>query len=726
MSVYLAKRALPSRYDAPPPEVAADLIRLAAWFEQQTLGAPAVNLNVKKLAHRDGAYRVRTGDWRSIFFRAGDDFLVAAIGPRGDIYERLPRLRLARWAGGISIVETDGDAQVRPKPSPASSQTRRRAAQVVQNGFSPFADAMLLAIEGVDDDLVVYLRSLPSTVDVPDAIARQVSDPDLVFLLADLWERQQHHLDTFAAGGVPDPDELAIEEAELRVRLAADGSRTELVAVSSDSQIRKLLDRSIEDWMVYLHPSQRSIANASYTGAARVRGGPGTGKTVVALHRARVIARHRAAPGQKVLLTTFLRTLPPVWKSLMGLLDEQAGPNLEITNVDALAMSVLREGLGGKGIEVLDEDARAKLAEPLIRQFKLESITGSNVGVLLDEFDKFLFGRGIADLEDYLALRRRGSGTGLRRAERERVFEAYAEYLRKLYKRRAYDWPRIRAEALIHAQAGAGPRFDGVVVDEAQDLSAVAIAFLLTLDVSENHRHFLIVGDGQQSVYPGGFSMKEIGIDIVGRSSVLTANWRNTWSVWTAAKAVMDGQSFEDLGEDAGLRPTGDEPTPLMVGDDAELHIADTPEDELLLLAEKIADRIAAGTDAGDIAVLTDTNAKADAAARALRGVDVPAVALKGYDGVHADGVLCGTFQRAKGLEFKEVFIPGLGHDVWPARGFVPPGLGEEERAERTATEIRKLFVGMSRARDRLALLAVGVPCEPVERARWALDVRGS
>ncbi|MEJ7785463.1 MAG: 3'-5' exonuclease, partial [Solirubrobacteraceae bacterium] len=138
---------------------------------------------------------------------------------------------------------------------------------------------------------------------------------------------------------------------------------------------------------------------------------------------------------------------------------------------------------------------------------------------------------------------------------------------------------------------------------------------------------------------------------------------------------------------------------------------------------ETSAPRIAAGTAGGDIAVLTHTNPTAAAAARPLREVDVPAVALKGYDGVHAGGVLCGTFQRAKGLEFKEVLIPGLGRDVWPSRGFVPPGLGEEERAERVATEIRKLFVGMTRARDRLVVLAVGDPCAPIDGARWAMSV---
>ena len=120
---------------------------------------------------------------------------------------------------------------------------------------------------------------------------------------------------------------------------------------------------------------------------------------------------------------------------------------------------------------------------------------------------------------------------------------------------------------------------------------------LLALDKSENHRHLLIVGDGQQSIYPGGFGLREIGVDIVGRSRVLTANWRNTWSVWTAARAVMEGQEYDDLDEDVGLRPTGDEPEPLTVGDPAELHVLRSPAEELELLAELVKERLANGVD---------------------------------------------------------------------------------------------------------------------------------
>jgi superfamily I DNA/RNA helicase len=495
-----------------------------------------------------------------------------------------------------------------------------------------------------------------------------------------------------------------------------------LVETDSEGQIRRLLDRSIEDWMIYLHPSQRAIANATFNGPARVRGGPGTGKTVVALHRARVLARQRLELRDKVLLTTFLSTLPKVWHSLMGLLDPTALERLDIRNLDVLARSILASA--HDRVDILDDARRRKIVAPLIKRHGLDQRIGENHQLLLDEFDAFLSGRGIDELEPYLALRRRGGGSPLGRADREKVFAAYEEYRARLAKERVYDWAHLRAEALRLAEEGAGPRFNGVIVDEAQDLSAVGMRLLLALDTSADHRHFLIVGDGQQSIYPGGFSLRELGIDIVGRSRVLTANWRNTWSVWTAAKAVVEGQEFDDLDEDVGLRPTGEEPEPLTVGDPAELHLLRTPGEELELLAALVAERVDAGIDAGDVAVLVDVKRKGDDVMRAFALAGVATHPLERYEGEHVEGVLEGTFNRAKGLEFKEVFIPGMSASEWPSRWFVPPSLDEDQRAERIALQLRTLFVGMSRARDRLTMLAVRPANEWVEAAGWTMDVR--
>jgi superfamily I DNA/RNA helicase len=471
-----------------------------------------------------------------------------------------------------------------------------------------------------------------------------------------------------------------------------------------------------------LHPSQRAIVRAEYSGPARVRGGPGTGKTVVALHRARRLAR--AAEGeQRVLLTTFLRTLPKVWAGLMGTMDPSALERLDVVNVDALAMRIVREATG-QNVAIVDADKRRSIAKTLLDRHELKALLAGNESLLLEEFDAFLSGRGTTDPESYFALRRRGGGIPLSRADRERVWAAYQDYLRQLERLRRSDYALLRMRALELVREGRGERYVGVVIDEAQDITEVGIQLLYALDGSPGHRSFMVVGDGQQSIYPGGFSLRSLGIDVRGRARVLTSNWRNTWSVWTAAKAVMDGEAFDDLEEDVGLRPTGEEPEPLTIGEPAELHLLRSPGEELELLAARVDERIRAGTDPGDIAVLVDVNRKGDDVMRSLSAAGIEPRPLDRYAGEHTDGVLVGTFKRAKGLEFKEVFIPGLARAEWPSRWFVPPELAEDQRAERIALQRRTLFVGMTRARDRLVLLAGGEPADAVGQAAWSMDER--
>jgi hypothetical protein len=724
MSVILAKRALPkSLGGAPPREVAAALAQLPNSFGQLGLASGDASLNIKALKGQPGMYRLRVGDWRAVFVKTGDGFLVAAVGLRRDIYERVGRMRLARKGEGLRVIE------VAPPTVEASDTSRhaklrvraRSPKAVEQNPLTPFSEAELRRLKGTDDELVTFLRALPPSIDVGEALSARLGDPDLVVLLTDLWEQPGRHLDAFRDGGAPTTADVVVYEDELARRVIARESETEVVATESEGQIRRLLDGTIEEWMVYLQPSQRAIVRADFNGPARVRGGPGTGKTVVALHRARKLARE-APDGERVLLTTFLRTLPKVWQGLMGTMDPRALERLDIVNVDALAMRIVRGASGP--VSIMEESGRRSLAGSLLKRHALGVVFAGNESLLLEEFDAFITGRGTTDPETYFALRRRGGGIPLSRAEREQVWEAYGEYLHQIARSKRVDYATLRVRALEAVAQGHGERYAGVIVDEAQDITEVGVRLLFGLDASPGHRGFMAVGDGQQSIYPGGFSLRSLGIDVRGRARVLTTNWRNTWNVWTAARAVIEGEAFDDLDEDVGLRPTGDEPEPLTVGEPTELQVLRSPAEELELLTALVEERIAAGTDPGDIAVLVDVNRKGDDVTRALSAAGIKTTPLERYEGEHADGVLIGTLKRAKGLEFKEVFIPGLAAAEWPSRWFVPPDLPSEQLEERIALQRRTLFVGMTRGRDRLTLLSGGAPAVAVANAGWAMDVR--
>jgi hypothetical protein len=102
----------------------------------------------------------------------------------------------------------------------------------------------------------------------------------------------------------PIGDAYAHPDAQRRIRLIVD-----------EEELRQALEYPWERWSVFLHPSQRAVVERRFGGPARVAGSAGTGKTVVALHRAVALARKN--PQGRLLLTTFSEPLPnrllPSW-----------------------------------------------------------------------------------------------------------------------------------------------------------------------------------------------------------------------------------------------------------------------------------------------------------------------------------------------------------------------------------------------------------------------------
>ncbi|MDX6647091.1 MAG: hypothetical protein QOK40_2818, partial [Miltoncostaeaceae bacterium] len=151
---------------------------------------------------------------------------------------------------------------------------------------------------------------------------------------------------------------------------------------------------------------------------------------------------------------------------------------------------------------MIDEDQRRRLLERAIAATPgaAEAIAGPLN--LAEEIDAVIAGRGLSRLEDYLALERSGRGAALRADARQAVWGAYERYREELRRRGETDWRHLRLRALQLALAGHGRRYDAVIVDEAQDLTETGVLLLAALDQSPDLRNLMIVGDGQQSIYP--------------------------------------------------------------------------------------------------------------------------------------------------------------------------------------------------------------------------------
>ncbi|MFI0480876.1 UvrD-helicase domain-containing protein [Actinomadura sp. 9N215] len=483
-----------------------------------------------------------------------------------------------------------------------------------------------------------------------------------------------------------------------------DAEEVERVAAES------MLQAPIERWMTFLHPDQVSIVRRDWSGPARVSGPAGTGKTVVGLHRAAHLAGRTTG---RILYVTFANNLPRVQCRLFGTMAGAFAGRVEFTSLHTWA----RTFLDGRGVHLnlvgsRADDAFSRAWVSAGRDSVLPEIEATP-GYWRDEINYVIKGRGLTSLEEYRTVARPGRRTALRTAHREAVWLLYEEYELLLAERGVCDFNDVLLAALAElAERPVEPPYAAVIVDEVQDLTLTGVRLLHAL-VGDGPNGLLLIGDGQQAVYPGGFRLADAGIRVKGRGAVLRTNYRNAATILEAALELVSGDPFDDLD---GPSPNGRRTVDATYHDGRVLRedAADAADHDRRLIAA-INDLTAPdGTSSlAGAAVLCRSRRDIDHYHRCLSRAGIPVLRLERYDGRPVEAVKLGTYRRAKGLEFKQVFLPH--HDA-DAAAATPNGQGEPGEAgdpagrERAELARRQLFVAMTRARDLLWLGSVAGP----------------
>ncbi|MFJ9547032.1 UvrD-helicase domain-containing protein [Streptomyces erythrochromogenes] len=456
----------------------------------------------------------------------------------------------------------------------------------------------------------------------------------------------------------------------------------------------------IEQWMTFLHPDQVALVRRNWSGPARISGPAGTGKTVVALHRAAHLARRTTG---RILYVTFANNLPRVQSTFLRTMAPAVADRVDFRSLHSWAQEFLQE----RGVPVRLNGDKSETAFSLAwkdhgRESRLVQID-PGPAYWREEIDYVIKGRGLTRFEDYAAVLRKRRRAGLHRTQRQSVWELYEEYEARRRERGVHDFNDVLSLALAEvSKEGGGTPYAAVIVDEVQDLTLVGVRLLHAL-VGNAPNGLLLVGDGQQSVYPGGFRLTDAGIDIRGdRGQVLRTNYRNSRQILDAALAVVADDAFEDIDG---------EPTPGRRDVDLTYHdgnvvrvtepTAEAHDRELVGALRALPDGALAGT-----ALLCPSQWALGHYQRLLARAGIPVCRLEQYDGNPVDAVKLGTYSRAKGLEFKNVFLPR--YDAESAAG-TPATDTARERAELRRS---RLFVAMTRARDLLWLGSVAGPAE--------------
>lgn len=316
--------------------------------------------------------------------------------------------------------------------------------------------------------------------------------------------------------------------------------------LTDDTDLEALLAAPLERWRVFLHPSQRKLVERDWNGPVKVTGGAGTGKTVVAMHRAAHLARQYAdLPGRPVIFTTFTRTLAEDIRQHLALLcAPQELEKIQVVNLDQWASDLLRR-FGYQHSLLYNEADRRDFWQAALSA--LPASIDLPATFLRAEYERVVLPQGCETAEDYLRTSRVGRGVQLSRTMRKAIWPVFAEYraqLRAANLREPEDAFREACQLLRTERPQLGIR--AMIVDEAQDISSAAFA-LVRAAVPCVENDLFIVGDAHQRIYRHKVVLSRAGIEVRGRSHSLRVNYRTTDEIRRWVCAQLEGCEIDDL-----------------------------------------------------------------------------------------------------------------------------------------------------------------------------------
>ncbi len=288
-------------------------------------------------------------------------------------------------------------------------------------------------------------------------------------------------------------------------------SRRRLVKIKSVDDLERVLDASLEQWRIFLHPTQQAMVGMDAAGPVIVEGGAGTGKTVVALHRAKHLALSVFQnSSDRILFTTFTANLAEAISRQLDLLCGAERSRIEVVHIDQLARRML-------------DDAHVEIASSadLMHCWDL-SVTENcplSAPELQHEWTYAIEVRGISDERQYLRMSRIGQSQSLDRLQRKRVWEAFEAFQSNMKARGLQVWSSVVRDATKNS-VSQGPKYAAVLVDESQDFTAPAWRLIRSLAKPGKNDLFL-VGDANQRIYGSPIRLSECGIDVGDRRHVL-------------------------------------------------------------------------------------------------------------------------------------------------------------------------------------------------------------
>ncbi|MBY5554137.1 3'-5' exonuclease [Rhizobium leguminosarum] len=610
-------------------------------------------------------------DIRLIVHRTRDSVLVAYVDHHDAAYAWAERRRIEAHprTGAIQIVEVR--ERVEDVASPATFDfvfpEPARQPKTVSPSPSLFAslddDALLSA--GVPQDWLADVRG---------------ANEDAFFALAVHLpaEASEALLEFAATGTLPAPtlaaaDPFSHPDALRRIRPIAD-----------QDELEQALAFPWEKWGVFLHPSQRALVDQNFAGPARVAGSAGTGKTIVAIHRAVRLARQN--PNARILLASFSQPLADsMAKKLLVLAPETGGIVPRITTASFRGIA--------EQMHQLEHGVRPRIAsEPMLRERLRDAATkadlkGFSDRFLLSEWTNVIDAWGITSPEAYATVQRMGRKSRLGPNQRERLWPVFESVRASLLSERYTTWSEVFTSLAGSILDHRSKPFDHIIIDEAQDLAPAELRFFAALAPATTDAIFLS-GDVGQRIFQHPFSWAGLGIDVRGRSHTLKVCYRTSQQIRRAADKLLpnilrDTDGLED--ERRGIVSVFSGPPP-------EIRTFENEREEADNVRATIGAWLGEGIAAHEIGVFVRTPQLIPRARASVPGID------------EAADIVTSPMSLAKGLEFRAVVVMACDEGILPLDERVADAADEAELDDVYETERRLLYVACTRAREHLVL----------------------
>ena len=516
-------------------------------------------------------------------------------------------------------------------------------------------------------------------------------------------------------------------DADLIAGLRTRAARSTFTWLETDEDLRRAIEGlSFAEWQLFLHPQQRALVERRANGPMRVSGGAGTGKTVIAVHRAVELAERDAAEGRepRILLTTYTRNLADDLRRQVAQLEPRlpfteklSEPGVMVSGLDRVARMILQQAgarISPIAQEVIGQSRGRVLTYPRENVWQeVLTLMGDELpeglrsaDFLESEYELIVLPQRVTTLKQYLRVRRPGRGVALDRSKRAAVWKAMERYRDRSADLgvTSFDEQLALAAAWLDQEAALGtPRpFRHVLVDEAQDLTPAHLQLLRAL-VEPGPDDLFLAEDSHQRIYGKKITLSHYGIQVRGRSRRLTRNYRTTRQNLDVAFGILDPGTYEDMegqAEEHHYVSPRSGPEPLL------LHATDRA-DELSKAAELLTvwleqDRDSEASTPESIAILVRDRYQRDAVANGLaqHGIEVRAV---DREAAGRGRPVVMTMHRAKGLEFRKVLLFDVSKNAIP-RPLRDQQYSDADRDDALLRERSLLYVAATRARDQLAI----------------------